>query len=59
MFKKRPNQYRDQDIQKDIKSLFQDPQHRIYQYGGPSRCGINSPYHRKQIEVLFEEKYPH
>ena len=31
----------------------------IYSYGTPSECGPNSPYHRKQIEVLFEKKYFH
>jgi hypothetical protein len=53
------NKYQDQDIQRDLKSFFLDEHHWVYQYGGTSRCGINSPYHRKQIEVLFEEKYPH
>lgn len=55
----RLNKYQDQDIQKDIKSFFQDEHHWAYQYGGPSKCRVNSPYHRKQIEVLFEESYPH
>jgi hypothetical protein len=53
------NKYRDEDIQRDIKSFFQDEHHWAYEYGGPSRCGTNSPYHRKQIELLFEERYPH
>lgn len=53
------NKYRDEDIQRDIKSFFQDEHHWAYEYGGPSRCGTNSPYHRKQIEVLFEERYSH
>jgi len=59
MAREKPNKYRDENIQRDIKSFFQDEHHWAYEYGGPSRCGTNSPYHRKQIEVLFENKYFH
>jgi len=31
-----------------------------YQYGEPTPdCNTNSPYHRKDIEVIFEDKYDH
>lgn len=41
----------------DVRKFFLKKDHWIYQYGSPSKCDINSPYHRKQIEVLFEKKY--
>ena len=51
--------YSDKDVKEDIKLFFQDNNHWVYQYGGLSSCDINSPYHRKQIEVLFEDRYWH
>ncbi|MBI5253630.1 MAG: hypothetical protein HY930_04440 [Euryarchaeota archaeon] len=50
----------EEDIKKDIKSFFSKPDHWVYRYGNPTpMCNPNSPYHRKQIEVLFEDKYFH
>jgi len=50
----------DSEVKKDIRSFFKDPRHWAYQYGTPtSSCNPNSPYHRKQIEVIFEDKYFH
>lgn len=43
----------------DVKQFFLDKNHWVYQYGSPSSSTITSPYHRKQIEVLFEKKYFH
>ncbi|RLG44009.1 MAG: hypothetical protein DRN92_08625 [Thermoproteota archaeon] len=43
----------------DLKQFFTDPTHWAYQYGSPSSCGPNSPYHTAALEVLFEGKYPH
>lgn len=53
-------QYSDEDVKNDIKSFFLDDGHWGYQYGSPTpSCGPDSPYHRKQLEVLFESKYMH
>jgi hypothetical protein len=44
----------------DLKQFFTDPNHWVFTYGSPTpQCSVNSPYHRKQIEVLFEDKYDH
>lgn len=48
------------DVKEDLRSFFQDPRHWAYQYGSPTRdCNPDSPYHRKQVEVIFEDKYFH
>lgn len=42
--------------------FFTNPDHWAYQYGSPTPdCNPNVPYHRKQIEVIFEanKKYTH
>ncbi|MFH1821117.1 MAG: hypothetical protein ABH852_01570 [Methanobacteriota archaeon] len=44
----------------DIKSFFKDPHHWAYQYGSPTpKCNPDSPYHKMQIETVFEDKYFH
>jgi hypothetical protein len=49
-----------EDVKEDVRSFFTDPNHWAYQYGTPTLgCNPNSPYHRKQIEVIFENKYFH
>ena len=49
-----------EDAKEDVRSFFKDSNHWVYRYGSPTpRCNPNSPYHRKQIEVLFEDKYFH
>lgn len=56
----RPRQYSDEDVKRDVKSFFLDGSHWAYKYGSPTPlCNPDSPYHRKQIEVLFESKYQH
>lgn len=47
------------DVIRDLADFFTNPDHEIYRYGSASRCGPDCPYHRKQIEVLFEDKYDH
>ena len=48
------------DVIEDVKQFFTDPNHWVFHFGSPTpECGVNSPYHRKQIEVLFEDKYDH
>jgi len=50
----------DKDAKEDIQLFFQNPDHWAYRYGSPTPgCNPNSPYHRKQIEVIFEDKYFH
>lgn len=52
--------YSDKEVQEDVKSFFLDVDHWAYQYGDRTPlCNPDSPYHRKQIEVLFESKYQH
>lgn len=55
----RPKKYPDEEIKEDIRSFFLDPDHWVYKYGTPSECGPDSPYYKRQIEVLFEDKYFH
>jgi len=53
-------QYSDEDVKQDLKSFFLDINHWAYEYGSPTPlCNADSPYYRKQIEVLFESKYQH
>lgn len=48
------------EVKENIRSFFKDPRHWTYQYGTPTpSCNPNSPHHRKQIEVIFEDKYFH
>lgn len=52
--------YAPADVKKDIMAFFSDDDHWAYQYGDPTPgCNMTSPYHRKQIEVIFENKYDH
>lgn len=47
-------------VKEDVKLFFTDKNHWAYQYGGKTPdCTPDSPYHRKQIEVLFEDRYDH
>ncbi len=55
----RYSNYSDRKVKEDLKLFFQDNTHWAYQYGDPSLCDSDSPYHRKQIEVLFEDRYRH
>lgn len=58
MIRRRP--YSLNDVIKDIKQFFTDSNHWVFRYGSPTpECNVNSPYHRKQIEVLFEDRYDH
>lgn len=52
--------YTPDEVKRDVKQFFTDSNHWAYQYGDPTpECNPNSPYHRKQIEVIFENKYDH
>ena len=48
------------EVVADVADFFSNENHWAYQYGTPTPdCNPKSPYHRKQIEVIFEEKYDH
>lgn len=52
--------YSDEEVKADIRSFFLDSDHWAYKYGSSTpSCNPNSPYHKKQIEVLFESIYQH
>lgn len=50
--------YVPEEHRKDIKDFFTNPDHWAYKYGNPTPdCNPDVPYHRKQIEVIFEANY--
>jgi hypothetical protein len=52
--------YSAKDVIEDVRDFFINRDHWAYQYGDPTpECNPNSPYHRKQIEVIFENRYDH
>ncbi len=55
----RPKKIPYEEIKEDIKSFFKDPDHWVYKYGTPSECNPDFPYYKRQIGVLFEDKYFH
>jgi hypothetical protein len=55
-----PNRYDLSAVKQDVKSFFQDDTHRAYQYGSrTTSCDKDSVFYKKQIQVIFEEWYPH
>ena len=52
------NNYIEQ-VKQDVKNFFLDENHWVYKYGTGSECGPDSPYYKRQIEVLFEKEYQH
>lgn len=56
----RPREYSDEEVKRDVESFFLDDNHWAYKYGTPTPlCNPLAPYHRKQIEIIFESKYQH
>ena len=52
--------YSPKDVRDDLISFFENTNHWAYQYGDSTpKCNPNSPFHRKQTEVIFENKYAH
>lgn len=48
------------NVRNDVQSFFQDDGHWTYQYGSKSTsCNKDSLFYKKQIQVIFEELYPH
>lgn len=55
-----PTRYDLDSVKRDVKSFFENDAHRAYQYGSKATaCGIDSIFYKKQIQVIFEEWYPH
>jgi len=47
-------------VKKDVQSFFQDDNHWAYQYGSKATsCSNDAVFYKKQIQVIFEEWYPH
>lgn len=48
------------EVKEDIKSFFTDDSHRLFKYGTPTPdCNKDCPFHKRSLQVLFEEDYPH
>jgi len=47
-------------VKQDVKSFFLDDNHWAYQYGSAAiSCNKDSVFYKKQIQVIFEDQYPH
>jgi len=47
-------------VKQDVKSFFLDDNHWAYQYGSkPTSCNKDSIFYKGQVEVIFEDAYPH
>jgi hypothetical protein len=47
-------------VKQDIKSFFTDDNHWAYGYGSKAVwCSKDSVFYKKQIQVIFEDQYPH
>ena len=52
-------QYTAEEVKEDVKALFTENNHWVYQYGSPTpQRNCDSPYYKQQIKILFEDKYP-
>jgi hypothetical protein len=48
------------DVKSDLKSFFKDNEHRAFSYGTKATdCNCDSVFYKKQIQVIFEDYYPH
>ena len=56
----RETRYSLDSVKQDVRSFFTNDEHWTYQYGSKAvYCDKDSPFYKKQIQVIFEEKYPH
>ena len=56
----RETRYSLDSVRQDVMSFFTNDEHWAYQYGSKAvSCSRNSPFYKKQVQVIFEEKYPH
>lgn len=47
-------------VKEDLRSFFYDNNHRAFAYGSKAyNCNCDSIFYKKQIQVIFEEYYPH
>ena len=57
---RREKRYTLDSVKQDVRSFFQDDNHWAYQYGSKATsCGKDSAFYKKQIQVIFEDQYPH
>jgi len=55
-----PQRYTLESVKQDVMSFFKDNNHWAYQYGSRSTsCNKDSVFYKKQIQVIFEDLYPH
>lgn len=56
----RETRYSLDSVKRDVMSFFTNDGHWAYQYGSKATsCTKDSVYYKKQIQVIFEERYPH
>jgi len=56
----RETRYSLDSVKQDVMSFFTNDNHRAYQYGSKATsCGKDSVFYKKQIQVIFEDEYPH
>lgn len=56
----RETRYSLDTVKQDVVSFFTNDNHRAYQYGSkPISCSKDSVFYKKQIQVIFEDLYPH
>ena len=56
----RETRYSLDSVKQDVMSFFTDNEHWAYQYGSKATaCGKDSVFYKKQLQIIFEEKYPH
>ncbi len=48
------------EVKNDLRSFFTDESHRLFKYGTPTPdCNKDCPFHKRDLQVMFEEDYPH
>jgi len=48
------------EVKDDLKDFFTNASHRLFAYGTPTPdCNEDCPFHKRNLQVLFEEEYPH
>jgi len=52
--------YTPKEVKDDIRDFFTNDSHRLFAYGTPTPdCNKDCPFHKRNLQVLFEEDYPH
>ena len=56
----RETRYSLDSVKQEVVSFFTNDNHWAYQYGSKATsCGKDSVFYKKQIQVIFEDQYPH